>query len=683
MNVNLPNFSEYGYELIKVMGRNRQGGRITYLAQDINRQCPVIIKHFQFMNQANPWWGLETLEKEKELLQQLNHERIPHYLNSFNCPEGMGLVLEYIEADSLSKIGHLNPTQIKTIAISLLEILVYLQQQIPPIIHRDIKPDNILIDDQFNAYLIDLGFGRVGIEEVSGSSTVKGTLGFMPPEQLSGKLTKSSDLYSLGVTLFGQIKGLSAIEMPKYLDHRGSFDLSSLETQVSEEFIAWLSQMIEPNPSDRFLDAATALQKLLPQRMLPPASVTKLPQKTAKPALSQLATPVNRSKTMILSGIVGLTVGISWGWIHQAVGLGWILGLVLGSGLGLIFTSRRSSIGFLGIPSLSCLLGVILTALATGLIINPALIINGSQYSRVDLWNPRDYKVAEGIGFTLYSDRPNNQEDQRLREFLNQFRAEVNRYLFDPGAKSCSTEVHFFREDKNYYAAANYFGLNTDYGFLIRPLVRRPLVIMREDSGLGTLTHQMMYHYLGCSYPEGIPGWAAQGAASFVEKFLALEDDKYVNFSWGYRSNWRDFELRKRLNSIDLKTALIEGRDQSLFRSLFLFLHHQQKLVPLLNRLHGAKTDGVLQLETLLGKPIAEIEKQWRTWINTEALNLPMVQASFLSSPGETEEVKKYLRIYWTWERKKEMWLKQNINSPDVIPYLQAILKNKNPYNYK
>ena len=64
MNVNLPNFSEYGYELIKVMGRNRQGGRITYLAQDINRQCPVIIKHFQFMNQANPWWGLETLEKE-------------------------------------------------------------------------------------------------------------------------------------------------------------------------------------------------------------------------------------------------------------------------------------------------------------------------------------------------------------------------------------------------------------------------------------------------------------------------------------------------------------------------------------------------------------------------------------------------------------------------------------------
>lgn len=681
MTFNLPNFTEYGYELIKVIGRNRQGGRITYVAKDINRDCQVIIKHFQFISEANPWWGLETLEQEIELLQQLNHPRIPHYLNSFNCPEGMGLVIEYIEADSLSKIGHLHPIQIKTIAISLLEILVYLQQQIPPIIHRDIKPDNILIDNQFNAYLIDLGFGRVGIEEVSGSSTVKGTLGFMPPEQLSGRLTKASDLYSLGVTLFGQIKGLSATEMPKYLDHRGSLDLGSIETQVSEGFITWLSRMVQPNPSDRFSDATTALEDLLSITMLPPASVTKSPQKPLKTSLNPLFT--NRGKTIGLCAIIGLTVGISWGWIHQALGLGSILGIILGLGLSLIFTSRRSSSGFLGIPPLSCLFGVILTALATGLIINPTLIINGSQYSKVDLWNPRDHKVAEGTGFTLYSDRPNSQKDQQLREFLNQFRTEVNRYLFDPGSPNCSTEVHFFRKDKNYYAAANYFGLNTDYGFVVRPLVRRPLVIMREDSGLGTLTHQMMYHYLGCSYPEGIPGWAAQGAASFVEKFLALEEDGYVHFSWGYRSNWRDVELRQRLNNIDLKTALIKRRDQSFYRSLFLFLHHQQKLVPLLNRLHGAKNDGILQLETLLGKPIADIEKDWRQWMNTEALNLPMVQASFMSSPQETDLIKPYLRKYWTWDFKKEMWLKENINSPDVIPYLQGILTDQNPYGFK
>lgn len=153
--------------------------------------------------------------------------------------------------------------------------------------------------------------------------------------------------------------------MPKYLDHSGSLDLCSLETQVSEGFLTWLLQMVQPNPSDRFCDATTALQGLLPLRMLPPASVTKQPQKALKTPQNSL----HRGKTLGLCSIVGLTVGISWGWIHHALALGSILGLILGLGLSLIFTSRRSSVGFLGIPPVSCLLGVILTALATGLII--------------------------------------------------------------------------------------------------------------------------------------------------------------------------------------------------------------------------------------------------------------------------------------------------------------------------
>lgn len=679
MSANLPDLTDYGYRLMQVMGRNRQGGRITYLAQDIHRQCFVVIKQFQFFSESTPWWGLETLEQEIKLLQTLNHPRIPHYLNSFNSLEGIGLVLEYIEAPSLSQVGQLTPTQIKTITISLLEILVYLQQQIPPIIHRDIKPDNILIDNQFNAYLIDLGFGRVGIEEVSGSSTVKGTLGFMPPEQLSGRLTKASDLYSLGVTIFCQMKGLSSAQMPQYLDHRGYLNLSSLEAQVSESFIHWLAQMVDPNPSDRFSDASQALKALLPQQMIPPAAIFNRKRKHSKITQKKPFTAVNPGKAIALSSTIGITVGLSWGWIHQALGLGWGLGVLLALGLSLIFTTPRSSHRFLGIPPISCLLGVLLTALATGLIINPALMINGSRYSQVDLWNGHDQPVAEGIGFTLYTDRPLSEQDQQMREFLNQFRAEVTRYLFDPGSPTCSTEVHLFREDKNYYAATNYFGLNTDYGFLVRPLVRRPLIIVREESGLGTLTHQMMYHYLGCSYPQGIPGWAAQGAASFVEKFLALEDEGNLEFSWGYRSNWRDPQLRQRLNTIDLETALRNNQDQSLFRSLFLFLHHQHQLVPLLNRLHGAKGDGITQLETLWGTSLAEIEEQWQQWIAKEALRLPMVESSFMSWGEQAAVVKKYLRKYWIWDSDKEMWLKQSLTSPETIPYLPGILAKQTP----
>jgi putative transposase len=90
------------------------------------------------------------------------------------------------------------PDEIKQIATSVLEILVYLQNRIPPIIHRDIKPENILVDEQINVYLVDFGFARIGEGEVAMSSMVKGTLGFMAPEQLFNRqLTEASDLYGL------------------------------------------------------------------------------------------------------------------------------------------------------------------------------------------------------------------------------------------------------------------------------------------------------------------------------------------------------------------------------------------------------------------------------------------------------------------------------------------------------
>lgn len=101
-----------------------------------------------------------------------------------------------------------SPDEIKQIALSVLEILVYLQNRIPPIIHRDIKPENILVGDQINVTLVDFGFARIGEGEVAISSMVKGTLGFMPPEQLFNRqLTAASDLYGLGATLICLLTG--------------------------------------------------------------------------------------------------------------------------------------------------------------------------------------------------------------------------------------------------------------------------------------------------------------------------------------------------------------------------------------------------------------------------------------------------------------------------------------------
>jgi serine/threonine protein kinase len=181
---NFPDFSELGYQVIRELGHNYIGGRITYLATNTRIQQPVVVKQFQFAKFNSDWSGFKAYEREIQVLQGLSHPGIPRYLDSFETPDGFCMVQEYKNAQSLAVPRSFDPDEIKQIAVSLLEILVYLQNRIPSVIHRDIKPENILVDEQLNVYLVDFGFARIGGGEVAMSSVALGTLGFMPPEQL-------------------------------------------------------------------------------------------------------------------------------------------------------------------------------------------------------------------------------------------------------------------------------------------------------------------------------------------------------------------------------------------------------------------------------------------------------------------------------------------------------------------
>jgi serine/threonine protein kinase len=201
-----PDFSQYGYEIVRELGRNREGGRITWLVKKIDTHKEVVLKQFCFAQAGSSWSGFNAHEREIQVLKGLNHPGIPSYLDSFGTNDGFCLVSEYINAPSLGECRSFSPEEIKQIAVSLLEILVYLQNLTPPVIHRDIKPENILVDEEMRVYLIDFGMSRIGSEEVSGSSVFKGTPGFIPPEQMR-KPTLATDLYGLGATLVCLLTG--------------------------------------------------------------------------------------------------------------------------------------------------------------------------------------------------------------------------------------------------------------------------------------------------------------------------------------------------------------------------------------------------------------------------------------------------------------------------------------------
>jgi uncharacterized protein YjbI with pentapeptide repeats len=279
---NYPNFSSHSYEVVQELGLNREAGRITYQANVLNSEQQVVIKEFRFANSGADWSGFKAYQREIEILQQLYHPRIPRYLDSFETPSGFCLVQEYKKAPSLGERYSFSLAEIQQIAISVLEILVYLQQRTPPVIHRDIKPENILVDEQLNAYLVDFGFARIQGAQLALSSVASGTIGFMPPEEQFGRsLTTASDLYSLGVTLICLVTGTRSVEVGKLIDDNYRFNFQKLVAQLPPRFVSWLTKMVEPNLKFRYSDATVALIALQ-KTMQPPVYVSqwqKLPGK--------------------------------------------------------------------------------------------------------------------------------------------------------------------------------------------------------------------------------------------------------------------------------------------------------------------------------------------------------------------------------------------------------------------
>ncbi|WP_143437919.1 serine/threonine-protein kinase, partial [Hydrocoleum sp. CS-953] len=232
-----PDFTNYGYQISKELGRNLQGGRITYLAKSLTSNRQVVIKEFRFALADGSWSAFKAYQREISALKQLKHSQIPCYLNSFETESGFCLVTEYIQAPSLAERHIFTPEEVKQIAISVLEILVYLQKVQPPIIHRDIKPENILVDEKLQVYLVDFGLAKLRGGELALSSIAVGTPGFMPPEEMFNRpLSNASDLYSLGATLICLLTGTRSVEVDRLLDEDYRFKFKDLVPNLHWRF---------------------------------------------------------------------------------------------------------------------------------------------------------------------------------------------------------------------------------------------------------------------------------------------------------------------------------------------------------------------------------------------------------------------------------------------------------------
>jgi len=236
------------YQLGEAIGHGGQGH--TFRATDTESGRTVAVKRLRLKG-ADSWKPFDLFERECAVLATLDHPGIPDFLDSFSDDEAgeFFLVMELVEGSTLRDMvrqgAPLEEAQLWNVLHQALEILGYLHGLNPPVIHRDVKPHNLVLRPDNRLYLVDFGGVRVALRE-DGGSTMVGTFGFMAPEQLHGEATPATDIYGLGATLATLATGVEADRLP-----RNGLKVDLDETMADTPLRALLQQMMEPDPADR------------------------------------------------------------------------------------------------------------------------------------------------------------------------------------------------------------------------------------------------------------------------------------------------------------------------------------------------------------------------------------------------------------------------------------------------
>jgi hypothetical protein len=252
------------WEILRPLGpepagapRGAERPREALLARELSSGREVVVKLLH-LDRMSGWKELEIFQREAEALKGIRHTRIPALLEAFRLEDERApvfvLVREFVPGASLQeKVGggwRATESQIMRIGAELAGIVAFLHDLRPPVIHRDINPNNVILGDDGEVHLVDFG----GVQDpYTGGGTVIGTPGYAAFEQFVGRATPRSDLYAVAATLLF------------LLTHRNPADLPSAglkpdfrSAAASAPLVRVLDNWLEPDQEKRTLAAGEA-----------------------------------------------------------------------------------------------------------------------------------------------------------------------------------------------------------------------------------------------------------------------------------------------------------------------------------------------------------------------------------------------------------------------------------------
>jgi serine/threonine-protein kinase len=345
----------------------------TFLAEDTQlpsrRRC--VIKQLKPIHDNPGLYQLiqERFQREAAIQETLGEASpyIPRLYAYFNEGDHFFLVEEWIEGETLRQklleVGRFSEVKVRELLLQLLPTIETVHQH--QIIHRDIKPDNVILRKRDgNPVLIDFGAVKESMATIvntkgqTARSIVVGTTGYMAPEQSAGHPLFASDLYSLGLTAIYLLTGRSPAELNSD-PLTGKIEWRSQAPQVSDTLASILDKAIQMYPAERY-SHARAMYEVLQQEpepdlanhptvvSHPPAGALPVAPFNAAPAAAQASPPAQikisssspptspTGVTEVVSPVVNSAAGTSVSQSQKGSGGSgdWIKAMLIGGGIG-------------------------------------------------------------------------------------------------------------------------------------------------------------------------------------------------------------------------------------------------------------------------------------------------------------------------------------------------------------
>lgn len=246
----------------KVERKIGEGGMSTvWLAREISTSQIWAVKDInkkskEFVAVANENGTLS----EVEIVKDLNHPFIPHVNNVYEDSDSIQIVMEYVEGktlkDILVKRGPIPEHLAVQIMKELIEVFIYLHTRPDPVIFRDLKPGNIMIQVDGHIRLID--FGIALLKRQNSKVLPLGTKGYAAPEQFKGKADARSDIYTMGATLYSLLTGIFPTTRDASFD-----DLLEKSPNTSTQLAKIVLKATQKDPDKRYHNVSELLKDLV------------------------------------------------------------------------------------------------------------------------------------------------------------------------------------------------------------------------------------------------------------------------------------------------------------------------------------------------------------------------------------------------------------------------------------